>query len=67
MCSACMTSSPAASKSAVEQSWRSLMLGEWAERISTAPISSQAARRRADHHLQGDRVEPRPSLRLARA
>ena len=28
MCSACITSSPAASKSAVEQSWRSLMLAE---------------------------------------
>ena len=45
MCSACITSSPPASKSAVEQSWRSLMLAEWAERISVAPISSQAARR----------------------
>ena len=44
MCSACMTSSPAASKSAVEQSWRSVMFGECAERISTAPISSHAAR-----------------------
>ena len=44
MCSACMTSSPAGSKRAVEQSWRSVMFGEWAERISTAPISSQAAR-----------------------
>ena len=28
MCSACITSSPRASKSAVEQSWRSLMLAE---------------------------------------
>ena len=45
MCSACITSSPRASKSAVEQSRRSLMLDEWAERTSTAPISSQAARR----------------------
>ena len=45
MCSACITSSPPASNSAVEQSRRSVMLGEWAERISTAPISSQAARR----------------------
>ena len=44
MCSACITSSPAASKSAVEQSRRSLMFAECAERISTAPISSQAAR-----------------------
>ena len=33
------------SNSAVEQSRRSLMFGEWAERIRTAPISSQAARR----------------------
>src|SRR3954470_13542142 len=44
MCSACMTISPWASKSAVEQSWRSLMLAECALRMSTAPISSQAAR-----------------------
>ena len=43
MCSACITISPAASKSAVEQSRRSLMLAEWEARISTAPISSQAA------------------------
>ena len=34
----------AASNSAVEASRRSLMLAEWAERISTAPISSQIAR-----------------------
>ena len=45
MCSACITSSPPAVNSAVEQSRRSLMFGECAERISTAPISSQAARR----------------------
>ena len=44
MCSACMTISPWASKSAVEQSRRSLMLAEWALRTSTAPISSHAAR-----------------------
>ena len=44
MCSACMTISPAASKSAVEQSRRSLMLALWAERTRTAPISSHAAR-----------------------
>ncbi len=44
MCSACITISPAASKSAVEQSRRSLMLAECAARIRTAPISSQAAR-----------------------
>ncbi len=35
---------PRASNSAVEQSRRSLMLGECAERISAAPISSHAAR-----------------------
>ena len=44
MCSACMTISPSASKSAVEASRRSLMLAECAERTSTAPISSHAAR-----------------------
>src|SRR5262249_53132337 len=44
MCSACITISPAASNSAVEASRRSLMLAECAERISTAPISSQPAR-----------------------
>ena len=43
MCSACITICPSASNSAVEASRRSLMLAEWAERISTAPISSQAA------------------------
>ena len=43
MCSACITSSAFASKRAVEQSRRSLMLGEWAARTSTAPISSQIA------------------------
>ena len=41
MCSACITNSPRASNRAVEQSRRSLMFGEWAERIRTAPISSQ--------------------------
>src|SRR4051794_31565194 len=45
MCSACITIAPAASNSAVEASRRSLMFAEWAERTSTAPISSQAARR----------------------
>ena len=44
MCSACMTMRPRASNSAVEASRRSLMLAECAERTSTAPISSQAAR-----------------------
>ena len=44
MCSACMTIAPSASNSAVDASRRSLMLAEWAERTSTAPISSQAAR-----------------------
>ena len=44
MCSACMTICPSASNSAVEASRRSLMFEECAERISTTPISSQAAR-----------------------
>src|SRR4051794_13475451 len=43
MCSACMTISPPGSKSAVEQSRRSLMFAEYALRTSAAPISSQAA------------------------
>ena len=42
MCSACTNSSPAAVKSAAEQSARSLMLGLYAARRSTAPISSAA-------------------------
>ena len=46
MCSACMTNSPSGVKSAAEQSRRSLMFGEWAERMSTAPISSQIDRSR---------------------
>ena len=58
MCSACITIRPPASNRAVEASRRSLMLAECAERTSTTPISSQAARRRADQHLEGDRVEP---------
>ena len=45
MCSACITIAPSASNSAVDASRRSLMLAECAERTSTAPISSQAARR----------------------
>src|SRR4051794_22133122 len=45
MCSACMTIWPSGSNSAVEASRRSLMFAECAERTSTAPISSHAARR----------------------
>jgi hypothetical protein len=44
MCSAWVTILPLPSKSAVEQSRRSLMLAENAERMSTAPISSAIAR-----------------------
>ena len=44
MCSACITICPAGSNSAVEASRRSLMFEECAERISTTPISSHAAR-----------------------
>ena len=57
MCSACMIISPRASKSALEASRRSLMFGECAARTSSAPISSQAARERAEHDAQLDRVE----------
>ena len=45
MCSAWATIRPSASKIAVEQSRRSLMFAEKAERISAAPISSATARR----------------------
>ena len=45
MCSACTTIRPRSSKSAVEQSRRSLMFAEKAERTRTAPISSAIARR----------------------
>ena len=44
MCSAWTIMRPARSKSAVEQSRRSLMFEENAERTSTAPISSAIAR-----------------------
>ena len=44
MCSACAIIRPRSSKTAVEQSRRSLMFAENAERISTAPISSATAR-----------------------
>jgi len=44
MCSAWATIRPLSSKSAVEQSLRSLMLAEKAERISAAPISSATLR-----------------------
>ena len=43
MCSAWALIRPAWSKSAVEQSCRSLMFDENAERISAAPISSATA------------------------
>ncbi len=45
MCSACAIMRPRSSKSPVEQSRRSLMFAENAERTSTAPISSAIARR----------------------
>ena len=44
MCSAWAIMRPSGAKSAVEQSRRSLMLAEKAERTSTAPISSATAR-----------------------
>ena len=52
--------SPAsASNSAVEASRRSLMFEEWAERISTTPISRQAARSAPVSDLELDRIEHR--------
>ena len=64
MCSACMTNSPPGSNRAVEQSRRSLMFGEWAERIRTAPISSQTARSRPTWtpRLIGSRLTAAPHL-----
>jgi hypothetical protein len=47
MCSACAIMRPRVSKSAVEQSRRSLMLAKKAERTRTAPISSAIERRAA--------------------
>ena len=44
MCSACAIMRPSTSNSPVEQSRRSLMLAEWAARISPAPISSATPR-----------------------
>ena len=44
MCSACATMRPRSSKSAVEQSRRSLMFAENADRINAAPISSATPR-----------------------
>ena len=44
MCSACATMRPFSSKSAVEQSRRSLMFAENADRTSAAPISSATPR-----------------------
>ena len=73
MCSACITICPSGSNRAVEASRRSLMFEECAERISTTPISSQAARRAPVSDLQLDRVEhgsasaPAPQADRARA
>jgi len=44
MCSACVIIRPCSSNNAVEQSRRSLMFAENAERMSAAPISSAIAR-----------------------
>ena len=57
MCSACASSSPAAVKSAAEQSARSLMFGLYAARRSTAPISSAAPVEPRDQDLQRGGVE----------
>src|SRR5438046_4147374 len=44
MCAACAMTRPSASNTAQEASRRSLMLGEYAARMSVIPISSAAAR-----------------------
>ena len=54
MCSAWATIRPRWSKSAVEQSRRSLMFAENAERTSTAPISSAIERSDGADHLELD-------------
>ena len=64
MCSACAIMRPRSSKSAVEQSRRSLMFAEKAERMSTAPISSATERRRAAENLELD-IHDRVSLQPA--
>src|SRR5689334_7180326 len=69
MCSACITISPRGSNSAVDASRRSLMLAECAERISTAPISSQIARSAPDTTWSstGSIVISGPPLQVDRA
>ena len=57
MCSAWTSSSPAAVKSAAEQSARSLMFGLNAARRSTAPISSAMPVEPADQYCETGRVE----------
>ena len=60
----------AGSNRAVEASRRSLMFEEWAERISTTPISCAGGAQGAGDDLQFDRVKharpPRPSVPVAR-
>ena len=55
MCSAWAMTSPRALNSAVEQSWRSLMLVEYDDLMSASPISSAMASRAAADHLEGMR------------
>ena len=79
MCSACTSSSPPAVNSAAEQSARSLMLGLYDARRSTAPISSAMPVRRAistcsdagssviAHHVRGVAGSTRRAARGRRA
>ena len=68
MCAACATSRPSASKSAVEQSRRSLMLAEKAPRTSTTPISSAIPHEgAAEHRSATSRVSLRALPRAAPA
>ena len=62
MCSAWTSSSPAAVNTAAEQSARSLMFGERADRRSTSPISVGHAGQLRDQDLQGRGFHRQPAL-----
>ena len=67
MCSACVTIRPRWSNRAVEQSRRSLMLAENAERMRTAPISSAMARSDAPITWSSMGIIPSSGGRASRA
>ena len=65
MCSAWTSSSPAAVNTAAEQSARSLIFGERADRRSTSPISVATPGQLRDQHLQRGRIHRQPVAILA--